>query len=463
MKKPLFLLLMFCFSIAASAQKVFFVYIQSENQVPFYVKMSDKLYSSASSGFLILPNLPDSTYHFSLGFPNNPAEKNYSITINGSDKGLLIKQIENAPAIVDLQTNSIINPNIESTANVQFETKTDRFTKLLSKAADDPSLVNVVVKKAEPPKPIIEKEVVTAKEEISKPLETEVVQVREEVKEVSAINTEEQKTAEVKKETKPVILIKEEQKSEPLQVKVETTTEIVSKTNESEKVIVDTAKSIQLQVQNHQDNELAKAEKQEVIPEDIKNTEVKTEVPVEEFKRSKVRRRSSTSSSEGHTVVYYDNQKDRSDTIRILIPNSKITLKTTEEVAAVNNFEVIEEKKVTAVEPKKEEVVVTAKKTINSSCAEVASEKDFFKLRKNMAGKMTDELMVDEAKKAFKKQCFTSEQLKNLSSLFLTSAGKYLFFDAAFLYVTDKNNFNSLQSEIKDDYYIKRFKALVGE
>ena len=80
-----------------------------------------------------------------------------------------------------------------------------------------------------------------------------------------------------------------------------------------------------------------------------------------------------------------------------------------------------------------------------------------------MAGKLTDELMVDEAKKLFKKQCFTTEQIRNLSALFLTSAGKYQFFDAAFTSVSDKNNFPSLESEIKDAYYLKRFKALVGE
>jgi hypothetical protein len=47
--------------------------------------------------------------------------------------------------------------------------------------------------------------------------------------------------------------------------------------------------------------------------------------------------------------------------------------------------------------------------------------------------------------------------------LVLTSAGKYQFFDAAYLHVSDQENFSSLQSEIKDDYYLKRFRALAGE
>jgi len=70
---------------------------------------------------------------------------------------------------------------------------------------------------------------------------------------------------------------------------------------------------------------------------------------------------------------------------------------------------------------------------------------------------------VASAKKTFKTKCFTTEQIKNLGALFLTSSGKYQFFDAAYLHVTDPENFSSLESEIKDDYYLKRFKALIGE
>jgi hypothetical protein len=80
-----------------------------------------------------------------------------------------------------------------------------------------------------------------------------------------------------------------------------------------------------------------------------------------------------------------------------------------------------------------------------------------------MAAENTDEAMVAEAKKFFKSKCFTTEQVKNLSALFLTSAGKYQFFDAAYLHVNDQEQFSTLESEIKDDYYLKRFKALIGE
>ncbi|HWJ26812.1 MAG TPA: DUF4476 domain-containing protein, partial [Flavisolibacter sp.] len=66
-------------------------------------------------------------------------------------------------------------------------------------------------------------------------------------------------------------------------------------------------------------------------------------------------------------------------------------------------------------------------------------------------------------KKYFRTKCFSTEQIKNLSTLFLTSAGKFQFFDAAYLHVTDREQFPALASEIKDDYYSKRFKTLTGQ
>ena len=61
-----------CFVIVASllnAQKIYFIYLQTESGIPFFIRINDKLYSSTSSGYLILSRLIDSTYNFKLGFP----------------------------------------------------------------------------------------------------------------------------------------------------------------------------------------------------------------------------------------------------------------------------------------------------------------------------------------------------------------------------------------------------------
>ena len=58
-----------------------------------------------------------------------------------------------------------------------------------------------------------------------------------------------------------------------------------------------------------------------------------------------------------------------------------------------------------------------------------------------MAAETNDDGMVNEAKKYFKTKCFTVSQVKNLSALFLNDAGKYKFFDTAYTYVADIENF----------------------
>lgn len=79
-----------------------------------------------------------------------------------------------------------------------------------------------------------------------------------------------------------------------------------------------------------------------------------------------------------------------------------------------------------------------------------------------MAAKESDNDMIDEAKKTFKTKCFSTDQIKNLSALFLSDEGKYKFFETAYSYIIDPFQYSSLQSELKDEVYIKRFKALTG-
>lgn len=97
----------------------------------------------------------------------------------------------------------------------------------------------------------------------------------------------------------------------------------------------------------------------------------------------------------------------------------------------------------------------------NSDCKAMADENAFLKLRKKMAASSSDDAMLDAAKKTFKNTCFSVEQVKNLSAMFLNDAGKYIFFDSAYPHVYDSQNFGSLQNILTDQYYISRFKAMI--
>jgi hypothetical protein len=165
-------------------------------------------------------------------------------------------------------------------------------------------------------------------------------------------------------------------------------------------------------------------------------------------------------------LVYIDDYgKGVKDTIRILIPNPKQAVdEVKQEPKQDKKIPVIiadtTSKAVKNVTPETNEPA-TNKATKKENCLAIATENDFLKVRKNMAAVTGDDDMVDAAKKYFKTKCFTTVQVKNLSALFLNDAGKYKFFDAAYNHVLDMENFGSLQSELKDDYYINRFKAML--
>ena len=97
----------------------------------------------------------------------------------------------------------------------------------------------------------------------------------------------------------------------------------------------------------------------------------------------------------------------------------------------------------------------------NLKCQNVANKSDFEKLRRKMNSAHNMDDMIAVSKKYFKAKCYTTKQIRGLSDLFLSDEDKYKFFDAAYPYVSDNDKFSSLESLLTDQYYIKRFKAMI--
>jgi hypothetical protein len=504
MKNFLFAAIVLLISTGAHAQKVYFIFLQSENNQPFFVKMADKIYSSSSTGYLIIPDLKENTYRFNLGFANQKSpETNFSVEITNTDRGLLIKNFEEGISLFDLQSLAVYRP-VKDVGTVQHSVKkTDSFTQLLSKAADDESiLTTVVTKKIEAP--VVKEE---KKEEVMIKTSDTIIAIAPPP--VNTIDTT--KTLAVHVETEIKAPIVEERKSEQ------------TATSKSETTIV----PVEKEEPKSSNAETAVAA---IVPESIAYNE-QTDSGMELFKKSIVTKRSESSTTEGFGLVYLDDVGGIVDTIRLLIPNPKIVFAEEVKQPAVITEDIIQESVIkaeaniaeeqtkkekkgllaklsksekensasekagdisiekqestTTVETvdtpenpqkkesgkgllerlKKSEPKETAPATVNGRplCSAFASDNDFMKLRRNMAAKTSDDAMVDEAKKIFRTKCFTSEQIKNLSYLFLSPAGKYQFFDAAYNHVVDQWQFADLQNELKDEYYQKRFKALIGD
>lgn len=408
MNKLILCLLFSLASLTGFSQKVYFVYLQSEAEQPFFVKMSGRIHSSSASGYLILSKLRDSTYNFIVGFPQNKwPEQNFSVSINKKDHGYLLKNFgEKGWGLFDLQTLSV-QMAISGSAIIEEKKMEENkdisvFTDILSKAADDPSL------KEKPAQPEIQE----------KKAETVILE-----------NVSKENSKELTKDTlaiKPVEII------------------------EKPEVIKDEQK-IGNQVQP------AIKEEEIIIP------------VVEEYKPTVVTKRSESSTTEGFGLVFIDDLgKGANDTIRLLIPNpSSVVTSIKEELKEEKKFiDILPDTVKKKDEPVSEIIPVVIEKPVEknalrNNCSTVAEESDFFKLRKNMAAAESDDNMLNEAKNYFTTKCFTTEQIKNLGLLFLNDEGRYKFFDLAYAFVTDINKFSVLQNELKEEQYIYRFKAML--
>lgn len=191
-------------------------------------------------------------------------------------------------------------------------------------------------------------------------------------------------------------------------------------------------------------------------------------------------------SSKGLEMVYLDSIDGIKDTINIFISAAnetsvftKVKTDTSKELTSIRGGVSLPQKTettnkkekflnielpnpvTTEVILKKDSGKILASPIINSDCKNFASENDFLKLRKKMASVNNTDIMITVAKKVVKTKCFTAEQVKNLSVLFLYDEGKYAFFDAMYPFVSDTQNFAALQDQLTVAYFINRFKVMI--
>ncbi len=389
MKTTLHLIALLLLCTVANAQQNYFVYIQTDNKQPFYVKMSDKVMSSSASGYVVIPKLSTGSYTLNIGFPKDQwAQLTVPLVINKADAGYLLKNFgEKGWGLYNLQTMEVTMNGATAPVKQVGNASDDVFANTLSGAANTHISV---IKKEKPAEPI-------------------------------------------KEEVKPVIV-----------------------------------------------------KEKEVVVEEVK--------PVKEIPLNKIQKINSTNDVDGKSATYVDISANRNDTVNIFIPaEAKPAVVKQEEVKPVEVKQVEVKKEVAEKAPVKEtkfldidmqnpntktaekpatEVVKQTEKPVptnkpivnfNSDCKANADENDFLKIRKKMAAASSDDGMVSAATKIFKSTCFTVDQIKNLSLLFLNDAGKYKFFDAAYPRISDTQNFASLQSQLTDAYYVTRFKAMIHQ
>ena len=89
------------------------------------------------------------------------------------------------------------------------------------------------------------------------------------------------------------------------------------------------------------------------------------------------------------------------------------------------------------------------------------SDNDLDKIKRKMFVQNNDNDMVQTAVKYLNNKCLTTDQVKTLGNIFSSDDGRYSLYDALYKNVYDYGNYASLESQIIDPYYKRRFKAML--
>jgi|GEM_PF-1266594 len=161
MKYLVALLILFFCTLQTFGQQEYFIYLQTENSQPFYTRISNKVFSSTGSGYLILSKLPDSVTSITVGFPKNVfPEQQFNIPVNHKDGGYLIKNFgDKGWGLFNLQTASIIMtltaPEEKKKPEISGVRKTDAFSLLLANAVNDTAVLYAAVRAPKPAPPVV--------------------------------------------------------------------------------------------------------------------------------------------------------------------------------------------------------------------------------------------------------------------------------------------------------------------
>jgi len=458
-KKLFFLFLISVFSLSVKAQITHFVYLQTENGQPFYVKLNNKIISSSAAGYLIIPNIADGTYEVEVGFPKNeiPAG-DFTFSIDKNNEGFLIKNFaDKGLQLFNMQTLALIPPNQMVTdttkvvASAPAKKDADPFTKMLANVVKDSSILenhDVVV--AKPSKPadsavaINNDSAVTANtSNSSTPVPADTTSVAT-VNPIAKILSKHDKDGlqmiyadhgNDKTDTVNVFMPAQKKQSENNAVAENENAPVSSSTDTAQYTITPTI--IKPSTDTSASGFVARKDSIYV------NNDAKT-APVQVFTIGPAKEKAEKKE---------DADEKTSGKKTGAITDVKVTDASSEKQKNKNNKTAESE---IVVLPK----VVTASK-VNSDCKAFASNEDFLKLRKKMAAENNMDDMLKTARKYFRSKCFSTEQIKDLSYLFLTNEGKYKFFDAAYPYTSDSDQYEILESQLTDEYYLTRFKAMI--
>ncbi|MBO9620522.1 MAG: DUF4476 domain-containing protein [Niabella sp.] len=419
-----------------TVQSKYFVYLQTEPAQPFYIRINGQKIDANSSGYLILPQLKDGDYRLTVGFPDNKTpEMTFKFNVDSKDKGYLIKNFgAEGWSLFDLQSMAVQKPLTAAEA--------------------------AAIAKTEAPLPKPQRR----REQKQEPQQAPQQQTPQQ--ETAAPAAVAQTPAPAHKPAAPPVNSNASSFTQTLS-KATNDPSILEQPKEEEKPVVKAAPKPE--PPKEMTNEAAKTAPLVVDKQPATSDKKENTAAVKPGKEAVVKI-AQHSSGTGIVAVYEDRSTGAApEQIEITIPATEnsaapaVEAASAKVAAAGGDKFVVEEKPAI---PQNSDATATSGKRKNrnepaaGNCKSVATEDDFLTLRREMAAKDNDDKMIEEAKRAFRNKCYSVSQVKYISSMFLSNAGKYNLFEAAKGHLVDPENFSSLQSELKDSNYADKFNAL---
>ncbi len=420
----------------ARAQQIHFIYLQTENGQPFYVKLNNDVVSSSSTGYLILPKLVDGEYKLNIGFPKKefPEEK-FQLTVHKKNEGFVLKNFgEKGWELFNMQSYEVVmGSNSNTIDTLSKNLQSDSFSTMLANVVKDSSLLQ----KDEP-----------AKELVLSPNSSPV-----------AINVQSMSLVFF-----PVKKLLSKKNSDGMEMVYIDSSQ---NGNDTIRIFIPAEKAI-IKTDTVATSSEPVFNKDTVFAKEASsgndNLSLKDTASLNNAKQEPGLNTATTAFVATPLVSENKSVPENKDS-RLVKGNAEVK-QNNEEIKQPVIIQQDSTKKVLGTDGTKKDDVVVLPEVVkssntNSDCKAFANDEDFLKLRKKMASENSDDDMIKIAKKVFHSKCFSTEQIKNLSFLFLTNEGKYRFFDEAYAFVSDSNQYFTLQSQLTDSYYINRFRAMI--
>lgn len=414
-----FLLLFWMICFVAGAQQKHFIYVQSEDKQPFAIVLNGKVYSSSDYGYIIIPKLADGEYNFRVSFPMNKfPEQTFTCSINKKDVGYFLKNSNDGWALENMQTQKLV------ASGAAKAPEANAFSDMLSEVVSDSNLTKT---NTSAPVAGTVNNSINPVENAPLPDATVAAAAAPVFITDSIVQLEKISEATFDTGTSMLFVDKSQPGNDTIDVFIPAEAAVATATTTTAAQPPDESNEVNNTVsENATQNNNPVTETQNTTPVDVTATN----------KDEAVETATEKSTGDVSNPFYNPGQNNNAAAAAAASP---VTSSSNDATSATG----------------------TTTAGTRYDCVRMLSDDEMNKLKRKMFSQDDDNEMVQYAVKAVGKKCITTDQVRTLGSLFSSDDGRYSLYDALYKFVYDYGNYSSLESQILDPYYKKRFAAML--